>query len=83
MAVHSEDEARLKERAKLAMPGDPRTPSGLARRRNRAPIHRARPEARARAPDGALHILHASTAEELPLLADARDIATVETPCRT
>ncbi len=25
MAVHSEDEARLKERAKLAMPGDPRT----------------------------------------------------------
>src|SRR5262245_20162920 len=25
MAVHSEDEARLKERAKLAMPGDPHT----------------------------------------------------------
>ena len=78
MAVHSEDEERLKERAKLAMPGDPRT----------HPIWRDAETARrstervlklARAAQRRLHILHASTADEMPLLAAARDIATVET----
>ena len=78
MAVHSEDEARLKERAKLAMPGDPRThpvwrDAETARRSTERVLKLAR-SARRR-----LHILHASTADELPLLADARDIATVET----
>jgi len=78
MAVHSEDEARLKERAKLAMPGDPRThpvwrDAETARRSTERVLKLARAAGRR------LHILHASTAEEMPLLADARDIATVET----
>ena len=78
MAVHSEDEARLKERAKLAMPGDPRThpvwrDAETARRSTERVLKLARAAGRR------LHILHASTADELPLLADARDIATVET----
>ena len=78
MAVHSEDEARLKERAKLAMPGDPRThpvwrDAEVARRSTERVLKLARSAGRR------LHILHASTADELPLLANARDIATVET----
>ena len=78
MAVHSEDEARLKERAKLAMPGDPRThpvwrDAETARRSTERVLRLARASGRR------LHILHASTADELPLLAEARDIATVET----
>jgi dihydroorotase len=77
MAVHSENEARLKERAKLAMPGDPRT----------HPVWRDVETARgstervlklARAAGRRLHVLHVSTADELPLLETARDIATVE-----
>ena len=78
MAVHSEDEARLRERAKLAMPGDPRThpvwrDAETARRSTERVLKLARAAARR------IHILHASTADEMPLLADARDIATVET----
>lgn len=78
MAVHSEDEARLKERAKLAMPGDVGThpvwrDAETARRSTERVLRLARAAGRR------LHILHASTADELPLLADARDIATVET----
>jgi dihydroorotase len=78
MAVHSEDEARLKERAKLAMPGDPRThpiwrDAEVARRSTERVLKLARSVGRR------LHVLHASTSDELPLLADARDIATVET----
>ena len=77
MAVHSEDEARLKERAMLAMPGDPRTHPvwrdvETARRSTERVLRLARAAGRR------LHLLHDSTAEELPLLADARDIATVE-----
>jgi len=78
MAVHSEDESRLKERAKLAMPGDPGThpvwrDAETARRSTERVLELARIAGRR------LHILHASTADEMPLLADARDIATVET----
>jgi dihydroorotase len=77
MSVHSEDEARLKERAKLAMPGDPRThpvwrDPEVARRSTERLLKLARAAGRR------VHILHASTADEMPLLADARDIATVE-----
>ena len=78
IAVHSEDEARLKERAKRAMPGDPRThpvwrDAETARRSTERVLRLARAAGRR------LHVLHASTADELPLLADSRDIATVET----
>lgn len=77
MAVHSEDEARLKERSKFAMPGDPRThpvwrDAETARRSTERVLKLAGAAGRR------LHILHASTADELPLLAEARDIATVE-----
>src|SRR5262245_9777724 len=77
MAVHSEDEARLKERSKLAMPGDPRTHPvwrdvETARRSTERVLKLARAAGRR------LHLLHASTADELPLLEEARDIATVE-----
>ncbi len=78
MTVHSEDESRLKERSKLAMPGDPRThpvwrDAETARRSTERVLKLARAAGRL------LHILHASTADEMKLLADARDIATVET----
>jgi dihydroorotase len=77
MSVHSEEESRLKERAKLAMPGDPRThpvwrDAETARRSTERVLRLARAAGRR------VHILHASTADEMPLLADARDIATVE-----
>ena len=77
MAVHSEDEARLRERAKLAMPGDPRThpvwrDAETARRSTERVLRLARQAGRR------LHVLHVTAAEELPLLAEARDIATVE-----
>jgi len=78
MAVHSEDEARLRERKDLAVRGDPRS----------HPFWRDVETARlstegvlrlARAAGRRVHVLHVTTEEELPLLADARDFATVET----
>jgi len=78
MAVHSEDEARLKERSKLAMPGDPRT-HPLWRDAETARRSTERVLKLARAAGRRLHILHASTADEMPLLTESRDIATVET----
>jgi dihydroorotase len=78
VAVHSEDEARLKERKSLAVKGDPRThpvwrDAETARASTERVIRLAREAGRR------LHVLHVTTADELPLLADARDIATVET----
>ena len=78
MAVHSEDEARLKERKHLAVKGDPRThpvwrDEETARRSTERVLGLARQAGRR------LHVLHVTTAEELPLLAAARDFATVET----
>lgn len=78
MAVHSEDEARLKERKALARPGEPAThpiwrDEETARRSTERVLSLARRAGRR------LHVLHVTTAEELPLLADARDFATVET----
>jgi dihydroorotase len=77
MSVHSEDEARLKERSKLAMPGDPSTHPvwrdiETARQSTERVLRLARIAGRR------LHVLHVSTAEEMLLIADARDIATVE-----
>jgi len=78
MAVHSEDEDRLIARKNFAKTGDPRT----------HPVWRDAETARqstervlrlARAAGRKLHVLHVTTAEELPLLAAARDYATVET----
>jgi len=77
MAVHSEDEARLRARAKLAMPGDPRT-HPVWRDVETARISTERVLRLARLTGRNLHVLHVTTAEELPLIAAARDIATVE-----
>ncbi len=77
MSVHSEDEARLRERAKLAMPGDPSTHPmwrdvETARRSTERVLRLAREAGRL------LHVLHVTSAEELPLIAAACDFATVE-----
>jgi len=77
MAVHSEDEARLQERAKLAMPGDPRT-HPVWRDIETATRSTERVLKLAQAAGRPLHILHVASAEELPLIAAARDVATVE-----
>jgi dihydroorotase len=78
MAVHSEDEARLKERKHLARSGEPAThplwrDAETARRSTERVLRLARLAGRR------LHVLHVTTADELPLLAAARDLATVET----
>jgi len=77
LAVHSEDEARLRARAKLAMPGDPRT-HPVWRDVESARISTERVLRLARSAGRRLHALHVTTAEELPLIAAARDIATLE-----
>src|ERR1051326_1376783 len=77
MAVHSEDEARLRSRAKLAMPGDPST-HPVWRDVETARLSTERVLKLARAAGRRLHVLHVTSAEELPLLAAARDLATVE-----
>lgn len=78
MAVHSEDEARLKERKSFAKTGDPRT-HPLWRDAETARLSTERVLRLARAAGRKLHVLHVTTADELPLLAEARDFATVET----
>ncbi len=78
MAVHSEDEARLRERKSLAVAGDPRT-HPFWRDVETARLSTERVLRLARLAGRRLHVLHVTTEEELPLLADARDFATVET----
>jgi dihydroorotase len=78
MAVHSEDEARLKARKSLAAQGDPRT-HPVWRDAEVARLSTERVLRLAKAAGRRLHVLHVTTADELPLLADARDFATVET----
>ena len=78
MAVHSEDEARLRERKSLALSGRPDThpiwrDAETARRSTERVLGLARRAGRR------IHVLHVTTADELPLLADAHDIATAET----
>jgi dihydroorotase len=76
-AFHSEDEMRLRERVSFQVAGDAAS----------HPIWRDEEAARlcterlldiARKHHKRIHVLHISTAEELPLLAAHRDIATVE-----
>jgi dihydroorotase len=78
MAVHSEDEARLKERKTLARAGEPAThpvwrDEETARRSTERVLDLARQAGRR------LHVLHVTAAEELPLLVASRAFATVET----
>jgi dihydroorotase len=78
MAVHSEDEKRLKERKSLAASGDPRT-HPLWRDTETARLSTERVLRLARKAGRQLHVLHVTTADELPLLAEAHDFATAET----
>ncbi|HEY1614846.1 MAG TPA: dihydroorotase [Rhizomicrobium sp.] len=78
MAVHSEDEARLRARKALAEPGRPGT-HPLWRDVETARLSTERVLRLARQAGRRVHVLHVTTADELPLLAEARDIATVET----
>lgn len=78
MAVHSEDEARLTERKPLAERGRPAT-HPIWRDVETARLSTERVLRLARVAGRRLHVLHVTTADELPLLADARDFATVET----
>ena len=78
MAVHSEDEERLNARKELRVAGDPRS-HPLWRDVETARLSTERVLRLAREAGRRLHVLHVTTEEELPLLAEARDFATVET----
>ncbi len=77
MAVHSEDEARLTERKGLALAGVPAT-HPVWRDAETARASTERVLRLARAAGRRLHVLHVSAAEELPLIAAARDLVTAE-----
>lgn len=77
VAVHSEDEYRMRERAGLVRPGD-WTSHPEVRDAESALNCTRRLLAIARRLGKRIHVLHVSTADELPLLAEHRDVATVE-----
>jgi dihydroorotase len=77
MSVHAEDEARLRDRFKLAMPGDPST-HAIWRDKETARLGTERLLRLARKTQRRVHVLHVTTLQELPLLAEAKNIATVE-----
>ncbi|RVU19711.1 dihydroorotase [Methylobacterium oryzihabitans] len=76
-AFHAEDEAMLRERKPLRVPGDPsshpvwRSPEAALKATQR--LVRIARETGAR-----IHVLHISTAEEMRFLADHKDVATAE-----
>ena len=78
MAVHSEDEARLNERKSFRITGDPRS-HPVWRDAETARLSTERVLRLARTAGRQLHVLHVTTADELPLLAEAHDFATSET----
>ena len=78
MAVHSEDEDRLIARKAFAERGKPQThpvwrDAEVARASTERVLKLAREAGRR------LHVLHVTTADEIPLLAAAKDFATAET----
>jgi len=76
-AFHSEDEFRLEERKPLRKPGDPSS-HPVWRDAEAARLCTARLLRLARGAGKRVHVLHITTAEEMELLAQARDVATVE-----
>lgn len=76
-AFHSEDEFRLRERRELAVLGDVQT-HPVWRDAEAALICTRRLLGLARQAGKRIHVLHVSTADEIPLLAQHKDIATVE-----
>jgi dihydroorotase len=78
VAIHSEDEARLRDRFALVRGGADPGKHPLWRDVETALTATRRLLALARAVGRRVHVLHVTTAEELPLLADNKDIVTVE-----
>jgi dihydroorotase len=78
MAVHSEDEDRLEARKDFRIKGDVRS-HPVWRDEETARASTERVIKLARLAGRRLHVLHVTTAEELPLLAAAHDFVTVET----
>jgi dihydroorotase len=76
-AFHSEDEMRLRQRVSHQVPGDASS-HPVWRDEEAARLCTERLLKIARRHGKRIHVLHVSTAEELPLLAANRDIATVE-----
>jgi dihydroorotase len=77
VAIHAEDEERLRARKALAREGDPAS-HALWRDDTSALLATRRALALARKARRRVHILHVTTPEELALLAHNKDIATVE-----
>lgn len=78
VAVHAEDEARLRERFALVEKGAPPEQHPVWRDAEAARLATERLLRLAREAKRRVHVLHVSTADELPLLAGAKDIATCE-----
>jgi dihydroorotase len=76
-AFHSEDEARLRERAGLRKPGDPSS-HPVWRDETAAMIATERLVRLAESYGKRIHVLHISTAEEIAFLAGHKDWASVE-----
>jgi len=76
-AFHSEDEFRLRDRVGLQVAGDPSS-HPVWRDVEAAVLCTTRLCKIARRHGKRIHVLHVSTADELPLLAQYRDVATVE-----
>jgi len=78
VAVHSEDEDRMIARKVLAERGKPQT-HPVWRDAESARMCTERVLRLAREAGRRLHVLHITTGDEIPLLADAKDISTAET----
>jgi len=78
VAVHAEDEARLRQRFALVEKGAPPEQHPVWRDAEAARLATERLLRLAREAKRRVHVLHVSTADELPLLAGARDFATCE-----
>ncbi|WP_017932462.1 dihydroorotase [Robiginitomaculum antarcticum] len=76
-SFHSEDEFRLEERRKLARKGDWTSHTDV-RDKKTALLSTQRLIGLARQANKRIHILHISTAEELPILAANKDLVTCE-----
>jgi dihydroorotase len=79
MAVHSEDEPRLKERFALVKDGASPAMHPVWRDAETAFLATQRLIRLAREAKRRVHVLHVTTAQEMAFLADCKDIATVET----
>jgi len=78
LSVHSEDEERMRERFAMVEGGAPVTMHPAWRDAEAAVMNTRRLLELAADARRRVHVLHITTAEEMQLLADARDFATVE-----